>query len=144
MGTCSQVKVCHYTLVHTSLNTEVKHCLFFTILDTRNTGKIALLIVGLDTIDDIRRQILQSRLSITGHKLLTVNQELLHLLTIDLNSTIIAHLGTWQSSYEFLDYRTLRRTESCCIIHKGIGLQSYLRSMGRHCGTLQHNGIGLQ
>ena len=142
LGTNGKVGIGHNALVHTLLDTEVEHGFFLAILDTRNTGQIALLIVSLNAVDNIGRQVLDSGLGIASHELLTIYKNLLNLFTINLDSTVVAHLGTWQTLNQLLDNRALGSTECSCIIYKGVGLECYLRCTSRNGGSLQHDGIG--
>ena len=144
LGTCSEVGIHHNTPVHTSLDAEVEHRLLLTVFNTRHTGEVALLVVGLDAVDNVRGQVLHSGLRIACHKLLTIDEDLLHLLTVDLNGTVVVDLCTRQTAHEFLNYRSLRRTEGIGIIDEGVGLERHLLGTGRHRGSLQHNGIGLE
>ena len=45
LGTYAQIGVHHHTTVHTSTDTEVEHSLLITVVDTGDTGQVALLIV---------------------------------------------------------------------------------------------------
>ena len=126
LGTHGEIDIGHDTLVHTLLDTEVEHSLFLTILDTRNTGKVALAIVSLDAVDDVCRQILDGGLGVTCHELLTIYQNLLNLFTINFDSTVVANLSTWQTLNQLLNNRALWCTECSCIIYKGVGLKCYL------------------
>ena len=144
LGTRSQVEVEHEAVVHTFLNTEVEHRLFLTILDTRDTGQIALLVVGTDALDDVRRQVLEGRLRIARHKLLTIDEDLLDLLTIDLDRSILADLSSGETLDQLLDHRSLGRAIRARVIDKGIGLERDLRGMSSDGSALQHDGIGLE
>ena len=141
--TCSNIGIGHHTFVHTSLDAEVEHRLLLTVVNTADTGQIALLVVGLDAVDDIRRQVLHGSLRVARHELLTVDEDFLHLLTIDLDGTVVAHLCTWQTTHQLLDHRTFGGTEGSSIINKGISLQGNLSSLTGNRRALQHDGIGL-
>ena len=142
--TDTHIIVGHETSVHTWLDTKVEHGLLLTIVDTADTSQVTLLVVSLDTVNDVRRQILHGSLRIARHELLTINENLLHLLTIDLDTSVIVDLSTRQALHQFLNHRSLRSTESSGIIHKGVSLQRDLGSMASDRSTLQHDGIGLQ
>ena len=145
-ATCTDTNiiVSHEASVHTWLNTEVKHSLLFAVLNTTDTGQITLLVVGLDTVDNVRRQVLHGRLRITSHKLLTINEDFLHFLTIDLDTTVVADLSTRKSLNQFLDHRTFWGTEGSSVVDEGVCLQRYLSCMSCNGSTLQHDSIGLQ
>ena len=143
-STGCDIGIHHHTFVHTGLDTEVEHRLLLTIVDTADARQIALLIIGFDTIDNVCGQILDGSLRVASHEFLTVDEDFLDFLTVDLDRAIVADLCTRQTLDEFLYHRTLWRTEGICVIYKCVGFQSYFRSMGRHSSTFQHNGIGFQ
>ena len=144
LGTCRQIRIHHHAFVHARLDTEVEHRLLLTVVDTRHTGQVALLVVGLDTVDDVGRQVLQGRLGVAHHELLTIHQDLLHLLTVHLDGTVIAHLCTGQTFHELFHYRSLRCTEGGGVIYEGIRFQGHLRGACGDRRPFQHDGIGCQ
>ena len=90
-GTQSTIEVTYPTLVHTFLYSQVKHCFFFTIIDTSNTSIIRLTIVSTNLINHIHRQVLQTSLDITTKELLTIDHQFLDFLTVDLHITVIVN-----------------------------------------------------
>ena len=141
---CGEIDVGHDTLVHATLDAEVEHGLLLTVLNAADAREVALLVVGLDTVDDVRRQVLEGRLRVARHELLTIDEDLLDLLAIDLDGTVVADLSARQTLDELLDNRALGRAERARVIYKGIGLERHLRGMSRHRGAFQHDGIGLE
>ena len=115
-----EIDVGHDTLVHATLDAEVEHGLLLTVLNAADAREVALLVVGLDAVDDVRRQVLEGRLRVARHELLAIDENLLHLLAVDLDGTVVADLCPRQALDELL----------------------YHRALGR--GTLQHDGIGLE
>ena len=108
--TYTEVDIRHQTLVHTLLHIEVEHGLFLTIINTRHLREITFLIVSLDLINNTGWQVLEGSLGISRHELLAVNEDFLHLFTIDFDGTVIAHLSTRQTFHEFFHHRTFRCT----------------------------------
>ena len=115
LSTCSQVGIGHRAAVHAGTQSEVEHSLLVTVVDTRDTGQVALLIVGADTLDDAGRQVLQGRLGIA--ELFVVDLDLRHLLTVNLDVTIVVDLGTRQALHQFLNDGALRRAVGIGIIY---------------------------
>ena len=113
--TRSQVGIGHRTAVHAGTQSEVEHGLLVTVVDTRDTGQVALLVVGADTLDDAGRQVLQCCLGIA--ELLVVDLDLRHLLTVDLDVTVVVDLGTRQALHQFLNDGALRRAVGIGIIY---------------------------
>ena len=122
----TEIDIGHETFVHTWFDTEVEHRLFLTVLDTTDAGEVALLIVGLDAVDDVGGQVLEGGLRVACHELLTIHEDLLHFLSVDLDGSVVIDLSTRETLHEFFHHRTFWRTEGTCIIHKGVGLQRHL------------------
>ena len=140
-GTTSQVEVGHVPVVHTLLDGEVEHRLLLPVLNTRDASLITLLIVELYVLDDGDRQVLQRRLHITEHKLLTIEQDLLHLLAIHGDITILIHLSTRHTFDELLNGRAFRCTEGIRIIYQRILFHHHLRSLCCDNGLFQHHAL---
>ena len=143
VGSDSEIDIGHETLVHTWFDTEVEHRFFLSVLDTTDTREVALLIVGLDAVDDVGGQVLEGGLRVACHELLAIHEDLLDFLSVDLDGSVVIDLGTRETLHEFFHHRTFWCTEGAGIIHKGVGLQRHLRGPCRHRGALQHDGIGL-
>ena len=139
--TYTEVDIRHQTLIHTFLHIEVEHGLFLTIINTRHLREITFLIVSLDLINNTGWQVLEGSLGISGHKLLTVNEDFLHLLTIDFDGTVIAHLSTRQTFHKLFYHRTFWSTVGSRIIYEGILLERYFLSHSGNHSPFQHDGI---
>ena len=124
--TCSDIGIEHHTLIHARFNTKVEHGFLFTVINTTDTSQITFLIVSLNAFDDVGRQVLHGCLCIACHKLLTINHDFFHFLTVDGNFSVIRNLCARQSLHQLFHDRAFRSTESCCIIYKGICLQRNL------------------
>ena len=144
LRTCSQVGIDHDTLVHTCLDAEVEHGFFLTVIDTADTGQVTLLVVCAHALNNRGGQVLHGGLRITRHKLLTINLNFLHLLTVDGNLTVVIDLSTRQTLHQFLHNGALWCTVGRSIIYKGVGLHNHLCGITRHNGVLQHDSVGLQ
>ena len=136
-----EVSITKKSLVHAWLDTKVEDSTFITIVNTSHTSHIRLLIISPYLLNDRCREVLQGSLGITCHKLLTINLDLLYLLTIDGDLTIFINLCTWQTLYEFLNNRTLWSAIGSSIIYKGIFLYNKLLSHALSHNFLQHHGI---
>ena len=140
--THTDVSVGHESFIHAGLHAEVEHGLLIAVIDAGDAGEVTLLLIGLHLINNTCGNILQGCLGVAGHKLLTVDQNLLHLLAVDGNLTVVANLCAGQPLHEFLNGGTLRCTVSCSIIYKGVFFQHHLLRLRRHLSALQHNGVG--
>ena len=143
LGTHTEIDVGHGSLAHASLGTEVEHRLLVTVVDAGDTCQVALLIVGFHLVDDACRDILHGRLGVTGHKLFTVEHDLFHLLAVDGDLTVVAHLSAGQSLDEFLDGGAFGGTVSSAVIYKGVLLECHLQCLSRHLCLFEHHGIGV-
>ena len=101
--TDTEIDIGHQTFVHTFLDTEVEHGFFLTILNAADTGEVALLVVGLDALNDVGGQVLQGCLRVACHELLTIDEDLLDLLTVDLDGSVVADLSTREAFHKFFD-----------------------------------------
>ena len=142
--TCRQISIQHESLVHTPFDTEVEYGFLLTVINTTDTGEVTLLVVSLHPLHDRGGQVLHSGLGITSHKLLTINQDFLHLLTIDRHFTVIINLCTRQFTYQFLDDRALGGTIGRGVIYKGILFHCHLGCLSCYCCSFQHDRIGLE
>ena len=142
LGAATQVEVGHVATVHTFLNREVEHGFFLTILDSGDTRLIALLIVELHVLDDAHGDILQRRLYIAQHKLLTIQQNLFHLLTVDGDVAIFINFGTWNALNQLFDRRTLGGAVGFGVIQDGVLLHNHLCCTTGNHSLLQHDTLG--
>ena len=141
LRTTGQVEVGHVATVHALLDGEVEHGLLVTVLDTRDTGLIALLVVELHVLDDGDRQVLQRRLGIAEHELLTVDEDLLHLLAVDGDVAVLIDLSSRHAFDEFLDGRALRGAVGIGIEHERVLLDDDLCSTARDDSLLEHDAL---
>ena len=100
MGANSKVNVGEYSFVHASLDSEVEDSLLIAIVDTGDTAEVTLLVVCFDGVYYRCRQVLHCRLCIAGHEFLSVNENLLDGLTVDLDCSVVADLGARKFLHE--------------------------------------------
>ena len=139
VGTITQIWISLYTVAGTALGDELECEVIITIVDTRHTRQVALIVVGLYLIDYIRGQVLHHGIVITRHEVATVEFELTHFLTIDTDLAIVVDLCTWEGLHQCFDDRTFWYTESISIIHHRIVADHHLRQIGgNHCFVELH------
>ena len=141
LRTDTYIVICHEALIHAFLHSEVEGGFLVTIVDTRDTAQVALLIVNLDALDDRCRQVLHGRLRIAGHKLLTTHLHFLHLFSVDGDLTVVVDLCTGNTLHQFLSHRAFRHAIGSRIIDECVFLQHHFLCKCRHLGTFQHHGI---
>ena len=142
-GTYTEIDVGYGALAHTRLGTEVEHRLLITVVDTRDPCQVTLLVVSFHLVDDACRDVFHGRLGVAGHKLLTVEHDLLHFLAIDGDLAIVVDLCAGQSLDEFLDGGALRSTVGGTVVYKGVLLERHLQGLRRHLCLFEHHGIGV-
>ena len=138
MTTIGHVEVRHPRLVQFALGRDVEHGSLFTVVDTRLFGVIALLVVSLNLAHEFGGQVLHSRFGIALEEVLTIDQELLHGLTIPLNRTIIAYFDAWQLLNERLQGRTCWHAVGRSWEHRCVVLLFYTWRCGRNRSCTQH------
>ena len=139
-----EVDVGEESFVHAFLHAEVEHGLLFAVVDARDTGQVALLVVGLHLVDDGGGEVLQRRLGIAGHKLLAIHEDLLHLLAVDLDRPVVADLCAGQHLDQGLDGRSLCHAVGGGVILEGVILEHDLRGLGGDRHLAQHMLVGLE
>ena len=103
LGTGGQVSISKHTAIHALAKPEVDDRLLIAVVNTRDAGQVAFLVVCPDTLYDVCRQVLQGRLGVA--ELLTVDANLRNGLTVNLDVTVIIDLGSWQTLHQFLNDR---------------------------------------
>ena len=139
-----KVEVSHVATVHALLDTEIEHGLFLTVLDASDACLVTLLVIEFQVLDNAYGNVLQGCLHIAEHELLTVEQDLLHLLAVDGDITILVDLCTGDALDELLYGRTLRCTESLGVVHDGVFADDNLCGTSCDDGLLQHRGLAFE
>ena len=143
LGAQSGVDVGEGAAVHAALQSEVEHHLLLAVVDARDAGLVALLVVGLHALHNRCGQVLDGRLRVAGHELLAVDLNLLHLLADDGDGAVIADLGTRQFLHQLLDDGAFWRLVGAGVINQGILLRIDLRQVLHHLDVLEHLRVDL-
>ena len=141
LRTACEVEIGHIATVHTFLDGEVEHRLLVAVLDTRDAGLVALLIIELHILDNRDGQILQRRLCVAEHKLLTIDKDFLHLLAINGDITVFIDLRTRHTLDQFLDGGALRCAVGVGVEDEGVFLDDHLCSATRDNGLLEQDAL---
>ena len=139
---CRHISIHHESFVHSALYAEVEHRFFLAVVNTRHSRHIALLVVCLDALYYACRQIFHCRLGVAGHKLLTVNENFLYLLTVDGYLSAFVNCCSREFLHEFFYHRALRCSVGVGIIYEGVFAQYHLLCLCCHRRCLQHYGVG--
>ena len=99
----SHIDVGHVATVHALLDGEVQHRFLVAVLDARDAGLVALLVVELHVLDNRNGYVLQGGLRVAQHEFLSVNQYLLHRLSVDGDISVLVDVGSRHSLDEFLN-----------------------------------------
>ena len=99
------------------------------------------MVVELHVLDDGDGQVFQGGLCIAEHKLLAVDENLLHFLAIDGDIAVFIDFCARHALDEFLNGRALRGAIGIRIEHKGILLNDDLCSTTRDDCLLEHDAF---
>ena len=111
----------------TTLGHKLQHEVVVTVVNVCQTAQVALLVVSLHLVNNIRGQVFHHGIVVARHEITSVQFEALHVLSVNADFTVIINLGTRQSLYQRLDDRSLRHTIGIGIIHHRIVLDNHLR-----------------
>ena len=100
------------------------------------------MVVGLDVVDNRRRNVLQRSLRVARHEFLALDEYLLHLFAVDGYLAVVADTGTGQTLHEFFYRRTFGRAIGRGIIDERVFFQRHLGCLTGYGRPLQHHGIG--
>ena len=139
LGADTQVDIGHCTTIHSGTKSEVEHRRLVTVVNTGDTCQVALLIVCSDSFDDVGGQVLQGCLHIS--KVFLVDLDLLHLLTVDGDVTVVIDLGSRQTLHQLLHHRTLGSAEGIGVVNQRVALRLHLSHMSRCGDAFQHHSI---
>ena len=124
----AQVEIGHIAVVHAFLDGEVEHGLLVAVVDACDARLVALLVIELQALDDGDRDVLQGSLHVAEHELLAVEQDFLHLFSVDGDVAVFIDLGTRNALDEFLDGRPFRRAVGFWVEDDGVLLHHNLCS----------------
>ena len=133
-----EVGVRQQSFVHALLYSEVEHGLFLAVVDARHPGEVALLVVRFHLLYYRGRQVFQSGLGVSHHKLLAVYENLLYLLAVDCYVSVVVNLGSRQSFYQLFDHRPLGSPVGCSVVNKRVFACGHLQGAAGHGSPLQH------
>ena len=135
------IDVGHEAFVHARFDAEVEHGLLIPVVDTGDTGQVALLVISLHLINNGSRDVLHGRLRVSGHELFAVDKNLLYLFAVDRDLSVIVDLGTGQSLDELLDGGAFGGAVSAGVVDEGVFFQYDLLRLCRHRSFFEHDGI---
>ena len=141
VSTISYIGVGLQTVTCTSLGDKLQHEVVVAIVHASQSRQIALLVVCLHLINDIRGQVLHHRIIVARHEVTSVELEFLHILAVDGDLAIIIDFGTWQRFHKCFYHRAFWHTERIGVVNDGIVLNHHLRDIGCHHGLFQLHGI---
>ena len=147
VSTIGTVDVAKPSALAVLLNRKVKDCTFLSIVHTSDACEVALSVVGLHLIDDLGRKVLQDDIAVRAIELLTIDQELLHLLAVPCIGTIVVDHDAWEFLDKFLHESPLLQLEGIGIIHHGIVDHRHLwqfafdHGLSHNLGILTHHDV---
>ena len=144
LGAVAHVGVDEPPLLHALLDGQVQYGLLLAVVDAGDAAVVALLFVRLQFFHHLCRDVLHGHLCVVGKEFLAVHHDFRHRLAVDLDGSVVAHLGTGQFLHQFLQVRALGHAEGTGVEDKRVLLHLHLSQLGRHGSLLHHLGILLQ
>ena len=142
VGAVAHVGVHLQTAAGAALGDELEHEVFLTVVDTRQLRQVALLVVGLHLVDDVRRQVLHHGVVVARHEVAAVHLEALHVLAVDADRPVVVDLSAGQRLHQRLDDRPLGHAEGVGVVDDGVVLDDHLGQVGRDDGLAQLDHVG--
>ena len=123
------------------LDFQVQDGLLLAVVDAGDPCQIALLVVCLDLIDHLGRDILQHQLLVAAEKLLAIDQYLFDLLAVVGDLAAVIDDDARQLLDEFLHHGTRRQREGSGVIDHRVIHHRHLRQFARDHSFLHQRGI---
>ena len=142
--THSKVKLIDPTILHTLLDGKVEYCFLLTVVDTSDTCKVALTLIRLDAVDDVSVEVLHCHLRVVEEEFLTVNENLVDALAVNLHVTVIVNFRSWKTLNEFFKSRTSRYSVGRSVIDQRVARNLHLCSICSNLCLLEHHSVSLQ
>ena len=141
--TITHVGVGLYTVAGTALGGELQYEVVVAVIHSRHAAQVALLVVGLHLVYDVRRQILHHGIVVSRHEIAAIHLELPHLLAIDGDFSVVVNLSARQHLHQCLDDRAFRHTEGISVVDHSVVLDHHLRNISRNDSLTQLDGVNI-
>ena len=129
--TVSCIEVSEPSLLEALLDGQVEHSLFLTVINTCDTAKVRLLVVGLHLVHNFCRQVLHGHVLVIAEELFTAHEDSPHRLAVHLDGTILdGH--TWQFLDEVFEHTSFRHFERVGIEDEGVILHLHFLQFRRY------------
>ena len=126
---------------HALLHLQVEHSLLLAVINACNARKIALLVIELDLVDSIHRDILECHILVCAEEVLSFHKYAVDRLAVKLYGTVILNCHSRVLLYEFFEHRALCHAESRGVIHQCISRSRNGRNFGNHQSFIEQLGI---
>ena len=129
--TVSCIEVSEPSLLEALLDGQVEHRLFLTVVNTGDTAKVRLLVIGLHLVHNLCRQVLHGHALVVAEELLTAHEDAPHGLAVHLDGAILdGH--TWQFLDEVFEHTSFWHLECVGIEDEGVVLHLHFLQLCRH------------
>ena len=139
--TVGAIDVAYPSLLHAFLDSKVEHGFLLAIINAGDAAVVALLVVGFEFLDELRRQVLHCHLRVVLEELLAIDHNLGDALAVYLDVAIIVNFCSGQFLDEFVQHRAFGQAVGIGIEDEGIGTHLHLSQLCRHLGFLQHLAV---
>ena len=137
LRTVGHVGVRDPRLVQGALGGQVEHGGLLAVVDARLFGIFALLVIGLDLADELRRQVFHGHLGVALEEVLAIDEKLRHGLSVPLDCAVVLHLDARQLLDERFDGRAFGRAVGRGVKDGGVFLLLHACGGGLHDGGPQ-------
>ena len=144
LGAVGSVEVAYPSFLHALLDGEVEHGLLFAVVDAGDAGVVALLVVGLELLDELGGQVLQRHLRVVLEVFLAIDHDFGDALAVYLDGAVVVYFCSGKLLDEFLEHGALGQAVGIGIEDEGVGLHLHLSQLGRHLSFLQHLAVLLE
>ena len=138
----THISIREETIYNTLLHLQVEYSLLFTVINAGHTGKVTFLVVELDLIYYICRNVLKSHILVGTEKILAFHKDTVDSLSVYFYGTVFTYVHTRILLYEFFEHRAFGHTECRSVEHQRVFCSCNRRHLSRYYSSFQCNGIG--
>ena len=116
---------------------DVHHKTAVVQINLQSLAALTPLVIKLHHLDGVGGQVVQQERMVAPEEVLTIEQDALHLLSIQKDAAIALEFHAWQLLHERIKHRSLRQIERIGVIDEGISFVVKLYLGGRDGHAVQ-------
>ena len=125
-----------------ALGDELEHEVLVAVVYASQLCQVALLVVCLHLVYDVRRQVLHHGVVVARHEVASVHLESLDVLSVYGYASVVVDLCPGQGLHECFYDRAFRHAECVGIVYYCVVLDYHLRQVRRCHGLAEQYGVG--